>query len=365
MAPNSNELEFSVFGPGFGECIVIHLGNGEWMVVDSCLNNDKTESIASDYLRSLKVNIEQQVKLQVVSHWHADHISGAAAMFKQSKSARFACSGALASKEFFDLLSASGQTQLIAAKKSGSEFLEILDELNDRYERGKRAQRGPDVWAQDGMPLLPKNDLEVKVTAISPSSQTLTDAAIAYEKLIPSPGDRVIQHPRNSPNDQSVAIVVESKYFSVLLGADLENVSDPAKGWQAVIDSTVRSAVRSHAVKVAHHGSENGDHPELWTSLLESNPTAFVTRFASGRKPLPSPDDIKRLQSRTDKLYCTSRKPTQKAVHSDSSVRRTIAEMTSVFRSINRSVGHLRLRVSLIEKNEPTIEVFEGGCKLN
>src|SRR5438067_455186 len=36
--PDSSELELSVFGPGRGECLVVHLGAGEWMVVDSCLN---------------------------------------------------------------------------------------------------------------------------------------------------------------------------------------------------------------------------------------------------------------------------------------------------------------------------------------
>lgn len=36
--PVADELEVSVFGPGVGESVVVHLGHGDWMVVDSCLN---------------------------------------------------------------------------------------------------------------------------------------------------------------------------------------------------------------------------------------------------------------------------------------------------------------------------------------
>ena len=36
--PRTDELEVSLFGPGVGECVIVHLGAGEWMVVDSCLD---------------------------------------------------------------------------------------------------------------------------------------------------------------------------------------------------------------------------------------------------------------------------------------------------------------------------------------
>jgi hypothetical protein len=35
-APRIGECELSLFGSGVGECIVIHLGNGDWVIVDSC-----------------------------------------------------------------------------------------------------------------------------------------------------------------------------------------------------------------------------------------------------------------------------------------------------------------------------------------
>lgn len=73
--PNENEIEVSVFGPGYGECIVIHLGKNEWLIVDSCLN-PQTKNIATiEYFASIGVSLDA-VKAIVATHWHDDHIRG-------------------------------------------------------------------------------------------------------------------------------------------------------------------------------------------------------------------------------------------------------------------------------------------------
>lgn len=36
--PALNEVEISVFGPGYGEAIAVHTGNGNWLLVDSCID---------------------------------------------------------------------------------------------------------------------------------------------------------------------------------------------------------------------------------------------------------------------------------------------------------------------------------------
>ena len=52
MTPKPNEIEVTVFGPGYGECIVIHIGSGKWAIIDSCLD-DAFEPASLSYLRSL------------------------------------------------------------------------------------------------------------------------------------------------------------------------------------------------------------------------------------------------------------------------------------------------------------------------
>ena len=44
--PSPDELEISLFGPGRGECVVVHLGNNDWLVVDSCLDNTSSQPVA-------------------------------------------------------------------------------------------------------------------------------------------------------------------------------------------------------------------------------------------------------------------------------------------------------------------------------
>jgi len=37
--PAKDEIDVVVVGPGFGESILLHIGDGDWIVVDSCLDS--------------------------------------------------------------------------------------------------------------------------------------------------------------------------------------------------------------------------------------------------------------------------------------------------------------------------------------
>ena len=75
-APEFGELEVSLFGPGVGEAACVHLGQGKWLLIDSCLNPNSGEPASLEYLKSLGVNPASDVVLIVVSHWHDDHVRG-------------------------------------------------------------------------------------------------------------------------------------------------------------------------------------------------------------------------------------------------------------------------------------------------
>ena len=42
MPPGKNEFEITLFGPGYGESVVLHVGSGAWIVVDSCIDKENT-----------------------------------------------------------------------------------------------------------------------------------------------------------------------------------------------------------------------------------------------------------------------------------------------------------------------------------
>ena len=77
VPPGKNEFEITLFGPGYGESVVLHVGNGAWIVVDSCIDKENTP-VAIHYLNRLGVDPAEAVTLVVATHWHDDHIRGMA-----------------------------------------------------------------------------------------------------------------------------------------------------------------------------------------------------------------------------------------------------------------------------------------------
>jgi glyoxylase-like metal-dependent hydrolase (beta-lactamase superfamily II) len=104
--PPEDELEINIFGPGYGECCLIHFGGGGWIVIDSCVNTDDDRPAALTYLDRIGVNSAEHVRLIIVSHWHDDHIRGLSSLLKACTAARFCASSALNSAEFVAVLTA-------------------------------------------------------------------------------------------------------------------------------------------------------------------------------------------------------------------------------------------------------------------
>ena len=50
--PARDEIELTLFGPGYGESVVLHIGDGAWAIVDSCIDKDGRPSALS-YLENL------------------------------------------------------------------------------------------------------------------------------------------------------------------------------------------------------------------------------------------------------------------------------------------------------------------------
>jgi beta-lactamase superfamily II metal-dependent hydrolase len=88
--PDSDTLEVSVFGPGKGECIVVHVPGGYWFAVDSLrVRSDHEdaeggkEPVVVHYLRLLKA----ELRAFFITHWHEDHTAGAAEVLRAFASA--------------------------------------------------------------------------------------------------------------------------------------------------------------------------------------------------------------------------------------------------------------------------------------
>jgi hypothetical protein len=362
--PQVNELELSVFGPGIGECLLVHLGAGSWMVVDSCLNAARDKPIALDYLDLLGVNVATEVKLIVVSHWHDDHIRGIARLFEAATSAKFACSAALRSKEFFALIAKGEEIKLVEETSGISEFAQVLEILSRRRSSGRYAS-GPDYWACDCIRLYSQETpSRAAVHSLSPSHQTITDSKAELGRLLPTLGKGIRRFPFVAPNDLSTVLVVETAGVNLLLGADLERGQDERRGWKAVVNSALRPPGKSAAYKVAHHGSSGADLHSVWESLVDNTPTAVLTPYARGSKPLPSEADVKRIKSKANRTYCTAWPPTVKPPRRRNADL-TIARVALTRRATRQKPGHIRLRVALDGGGgDMRVELFDGAVEL-
>lgn len=96
--PAQNEIEVTLFGPGYGEAIAVHLGEGAWMMVDSCIDPDSKGPASGTYLEQIGVDASQ-VRAIVASHWHDDHVRGISKLAAKYPVADFVLSTVLNSKE--------------------------------------------------------------------------------------------------------------------------------------------------------------------------------------------------------------------------------------------------------------------------
>lgn len=364
--PKADEVEVSLFGPGIGECVIVHLARGEWIVVDSCIERRSNRPIALDYLDRLGVDVSKCVKLVVVSHWHDDHISGIANVLRVAESAKFVCSAALRSKEFVQAVVANKNAMM--ESPGIAEFADIFEILQERSSRKVRAESIGPVWSVANQCLLRRENANgegpTEIYSLSPSHSSLTLAFREIAQLLPQPGMPKRRPIALSPNKLAVVLWILVGQVRVLLGSDLEESPDPTGGWTAIIQSDARPSGCAKIFKVPHHGSENADKPQVWTEMLEPRPFALVSPFASGRRPLPSPSDIARLSGRTQNLYCTANPNGWSPPRRDNAVEKAAKEVTRCRRAIRGTMGHIRIRVRASEL-PPSIrpELFNGAYR--
>ena len=348
--------------------MVVHLGLGEWVIADSCVDPDSGQAVALRYLEGLGVDISEAVKLVVVTHWHDDHIRGISQVVKAAEDASFVCSR----HDHSVLLRAiaASREQNLPGRSGLDELSSALEVLQARRDKRQRAESVGPTWAAEGQLLFqstePGRD-RAAVTALSPSEGTENLTLHELAAFLPEKNKTQRRAVALTPNQRSIVLLVTVGSLSVLLGGDLEESANPAVGWQAVVASRVRpEADPARIFKVPHHGSENADNTSVWSQLLETGPIALIAPFSGGQKPLPSPGDVARLSARTDRLYCTAPPTGWKPARRDPTVERTIREVASARRTISREVGHIRVRLSLTDANaEPSVDLFPPAYKLD
>jgi Metallo-beta-lactamase superfamily len=341
--PDDNRVEISLFGPGIGECIVLHFGDGRWFIVDSCRCPETNQPIALKYLKSIGVNVSQQVKGILITHWHRDHINGALEILKECESARLYHSMALSTREAFNLAALYKKDLFANTDQEIREFGGIVQYL---FETGDRERFEP-VKAKSLIFDL-REGMETRMIALSPSSTAVTQSVANLVNATPAEGAKRTRNiVRESENLNAVAIHFSFGEFSAVLGSDLEDTGNIRTGWSAVFHDDLvgeMSLSPSSVYKVSHHGSSNGHHDEIWSRLLNSNPLSIATPFTSSG--LPTDERIVDIAAHSSELLVTRNPRSSRRVRRENMVDRELKAIVKTQKTLNDRMGHIQIRAS-------------------
>lgn len=347
--PQTDEIEISLLGPGKGEAIVLHLGNNDWIVVDSCRHRDTGDNAVIEYLELLGVQ-PPEVRLLVASHAHDDHISDFASLVEKYGQALVACSAATTSEEFFALI--EQDVHFIPLRHAVyKEFNRIFDLMRERRTGSPGytytwALETRELWARSHSDSIPP----ARVWALSPSDLAVTRSKQAFASLAAAAGETP-SIPQHDPNELAVAVWVEVGDIRMLLGSDL-TTGPQGCGWKRVISAALTRGQKASVYKVAHHGDPKADYPLIWTELLEGQPIAIVAPFRPSNRP--KPEDLARLCQRTSATYITAKPRRGVSTGAARTTAALLSTLASNVREPDQHAGHVRLRRSA---GSPTWEV--------
>lgn len=241
-------LYLFVFGPGFGESIVVRVPPDEWLVVDSLRHQTRLQDI-NPALRLLAAHDAAPAAV-ALTHPHHDHVHG------------------------FD--------QLLDIRRPGGPVgrTDVFSAPEEDWRRGQDASlmldTGTTASVLNRIDHIWRTDPPSKWLLAQGATRTLGDATI---EVLSPPADS--QPRRGDLNRLSSAMLVRWDECRILLGADL-----PVPGWRAVAKgvSPATGLATSQALKVAHHGSKGAQHATAIGVPPPRDRACVATPFNRGRQ---------------------------------------------------------------------------------
>ncbi len=222
-APSVDELQVAVLGRGVGESIVVHIGGGRWVVVDSFLVQPRPQvsvPAAVPNLQAIGVHPSAVVAV-AVSHFDVDHVRGITDVLRRSApEAELVLSGAMAAREFL------AQLRLQDRPGEGGEAgLKELRKLIELVPPAAGATRRRLVRCRRDQALLRRLEksegaASVFIYGMAPSEDTIRDFLMQVAPVIDGPTPATL--PKPLLNRASAALHLQVGSVAVLLCGDLE-----------------------------------------------------------------------------------------------------------------------------------------------
>ena len=362
MGPNQDQVELVIFGPNYGESILLHIGGMNWIVIDSCLDSEKNEPAALTYLRNIGLNPSDCIKLIIATHWHDDHIAGMSKIVKSCPNSNFCCSAAMTKKEFIAMVATYETRNLMKCSSGVKEIFEVTNSLHGKTIINALADRRIYTLpaSQSG------HGNECRLTTLSPSDEQFSKFLYEMTNLMPDVNETKSRVVSQAPNHIATVIWIEIGDNNILLGSDLENSKNDTLGWAAIINSNNKPKGKANIFKIPHHGSSNGHNDNVWKQMITKDPIAVLSPYNRGHK-LPTRDDVVRITSLADKSYSTATlRPRNVKSKRTKAVEKTIRETVSNHRYIEPSYGWVRIRNDIHNDfNKWEVELFQDAVLLS
>jgi len=296
--PATDELEVSVFGPGRGESIVVHVPGGAWFVVDSCNVRVGTDvvPVAVAYLRDgLGVT---RLDSAFITHWHDDHTQGAGQLLQTfAESLRLVgLPGGFNQREL-----ASFVKDLFPCQSTSRMVRGLLDVLT--VLRTPAFDHTFIRMLSDGQDLAPTG-VSWSLRALSPSLEDLRRQAASLMAWAPGAAGPALRSV--DVNSACAVLLLDVEGFRVLFASDLDEGDSNRCGWRCIVQH-YGSGIQSRILKIGHHGSSTAFCPAAIDAICGGGDTRGVlTPFPARGAPLPRESDIRRYRPRLQSLHQTA-----------------------------------------------------------
>lgn len=341
-APDDDHLEITVFGPGYGESIVLHIPTIGWGIIDSCEFKSGTKSVnlPLEYLNGILSPDFPELAFVILTHPHEDHYKGLDTIIKSypGKIKRICWYSGDGVRELKQYIC----QQKVAGREVLPGFAEVIKTMQDAVKTGAQIRRLSELTSVAESPC-------ASLIALSPSASNIKMYVQKLFKAIPQAGKPVLPMNNNEHNLISVALFLKYGNVQAILGSDLETKNDKSGGWNAIIYNDDIPDLWATFVKVPHHGSMTGYSDEAWEEHCKNNkPIAAITPFVQGNIYLPDENLVKLLKNKVEKLYLTSFPKLQSNINKyyKKDVERNIRSRTRDFKIIEYpdKAGFIRFR---------------------
>jgi len=353
--PTLQEAEVTLMGAGaYGESIVCHVGNNNWIIVDSCVNpNDSKVPLPLDYLTSLGVS-PLNISLIICTHWHTDHIRGLSKILEAAPNAEFCISRAHDQNKFLSFVGMDSSKLLNSSTKEFTKCLSILkergklfiDAIEDRKIHGKGEELG-------------------HIFCLSPSDYTKQIFDLEIADLIKAFYHPTKKIPYSSPNSKSIVLFAKLGPHRAIFGADLETVENEHEGWLRVMKNKITIDNKSSLIKISHHGSVTGYHEDIWNILLLDNAVAKITPWKLGGNYLPKQEMIEKYSGHTNQLFITEVVESHKQKARDRDLEKLIKSFKPNLQEIKYKLGIIRSRINMNDAEAKwQVQIIMGAKKI-